>query len=338
MKLSIGIVGLPNVGKSTLFKALTKQDITIANYPFATIDPNVGIVSVPDERLEKLNTMSKSKKKIPAVVEFYDIAGLVKGANKGEGLGNQFLSHIRETQAVCIVLRVFQNPDIIHVENSVDAARDLEIINAELILKDLEMVEKRYAKAEGEARTGKKEALQDKELVGRLRAALEAGKLPVQDEQLMHDLKTNPRMGDMNLLTLKRQIYLLNGTEADVTPALVEKMKATGGDYLVADLSQSTGVPELVKKAYETLGLISFFTTGEDETRAWTIECGTKAPQAAGVIHTDFENKFIRLEVVSYDKLVETGGWNQAKQKGALRVEGKDYEVKDGDVLVVRHG
>ncbi|MGC9599492.1 MAG: redox-regulated ATPase YchF [Minisyncoccia bacterium] len=338
MKLSIGIVGLPNVGKSTLFKVLTKQDIVIANYPFATIDPNVGVVAVPDERLEKLDALSKSKKKIPAVVEFYDIAGLVKGAYKGEGLGNQFLSHIRDTQAIVTVLRAFQNPEIIHVENSVDALRDLEIINSELILKDLESVDKRFTKAEAETRAGKKEAAQDKELLARLKKCLEDGNLPIGDAALAHDLRADGRLNDLNPLTLKRQIYLLNGKGSDVPQELVAKIKSLGADYLIADLASAEAVPELIKKAYEVLGLVSFFTTGEDETRAWTIVRGTKAPQAAGVIHTDFEEKFIRLEVVSYDKLMEAGGWNQAKQKGWIRIEGKEYEVKDGDVLVVRHG
>jgi len=337
-KLSIGIVGLPNVGKSTLFRLLTKQDITIANYPFATIDPNVGVVVVPDDRLDRLNELSRSKKKIPAVVEFYDIAGLVKGANKGEGLGNQFLAHIRETQAIVVVLRVFQNAEIIHVENSVDAVRDLEIINTELILKDLESVEKRFAKTESEARTGKKEAVQDKDLLARLKALLEAGTLPVSDAAMVEELRANERMNDLSLLTAKRQIYLLNGAESDVPPALLGTIKSLGADHLVVDLAAAAAVPELTKKAYEVLGLISFFTTGEDETRAWTIERGTKAPQAAGVIHTDFEQKFIRLEVVGYEKLMEAKGWSQAKQKGWLRVEGKEYEVKDGDVLEVRHG
>ena len=296
MKLEIGIVGLPNVGKSTLFKILTKQDVVIANYPFATIDPNVGIVPVPDDRLEKLSELSKSKKKIPAVVEFFDIAGLVKGANKGEGLGNQFLSHIRETQVIVIVLRVFKDPEIIHIENSVDPLRDLEIINAELMLKDLESVEKRLSKAESEARAGKKEAVQDKALLARLKACLEAGNLPVADASLAHDLRANARMNDLNLLTLKRQIYLLNGKEGDMAPPeLFARIKALDADYLASDLSREGSIPELVKKAYEMLGLVSFFTTGEDETRAWTITRGTNAPQAAGVIHTDFEQKFIRL-------------------------------------------
>jgi ribosome-binding ATPase YchF (GTP1/OBG family) len=342
MKLSIGIVGLPNVGKSTLFKLITKQDITIANYPFATIDPNVGVVSVPDERLEKLNDLSKSRKKIPAVVEFYDIAGLVKGANKGEGLGNQFLANIRETQAIVIVLRVFQNDDIIHVENSVDALRDMEIINSELILKDLEVVEKRFAKVEAEARTGKKEAIQDRDVLARLKKMLEDGSLPISDAALAEEIAGNPRLSDLNLLTLKRQLYLLNGTPAEVPAALLEKIRSLGADHLVIDLSSDDadveGVPALVKKAYEVLGLISFFTTGEDETRAWTIERGMKAPQAAGVIHTDFEKKFIRMEVIGTEKLLEAGGWSRAKPKGWLRVEGKEYVVQDGDVIEVRHG
>jgi ribosome-binding ATPase len=340
MKLSLGIVGLPNVGKSTLFKILTKQDITIANYPFATIDPNVGVVAVPDERVDKLAALSKSRKKIPAVVEFYDIAGLVKGANKGEGLGNQFLAHIRETQAIVLVLRIFAAPDIIHVENSVDAARDLDIIMSELMLKDLDAVEKRLVKAEAEARSGIKTAITDREELTRIKNLLNEGK------------PADATFGDLNLLTAKRRIFLLNGTEADIPAGLIEKMKALGGEYIVVDLAAASGadasaggetaavgaISGLIKKAYETLGLASFFTTGEDETRAWTIERGTLAPQAAGVIHTDFEKKFIRLEVVAADKLLEAGGWAAAKQKGWVRVEGKEYEVKDGDVMVVRHG
>ncbi len=331
-KISLGIVGLPNVGKSTLFKILTKQDITIANYPFATIDPNVGVVAVPDERVEKLAALSKSRKKIPAVVEFYDIAGLVKGANKGEGLGNQFLAHIRETQAIVIVLRVFAAPEIIHVENSVDAARDLDIIMSELMLKDLDAIEKRLVKAEAEARTGKKEAIGERDELTRIKNLLNAGQ------------PADATFADLNLLTAKRRIFLLNGTEADIPAGLVEKMKVLGGEYIVANLTdasaggEATAVTALIKKAYEALGLVSFFTTGEDETRAWTIERGTLAPQAAGVIHTDFEKKFIRLEVVAADKLLEAGGWAAAKQKGWVRVEGKEYEVKDGDVVVVRHG
>jgi ribosome-binding ATPase YchF (GTP1/OBG family) len=342
MKLSLGIVGLPNVGKSTLFKILTKQNITIANYPFATIDPNVGVVAVPDERLEKLNVMSASKKKISAVVEFFDIAGLVKGANKGEGLGNAFLDDIQLTQAIVMVVRAFENPDIIHVENSVNPVRDIDVINLELMLKDLAAVDKRLVRVEAEARAGKKEALHDKELLERLKKSLESGILPVSDAELSHAIKSEPRLNDLRLLTIKRQLYLINGKESDVSPELLAKIVALGADYLVSDLSspevESAEIPLLVKKAYHVLDLISFFTTGDDETRAWTIERGTKAPQAAGVIHTDFEEKFIRMEVVPTDKLLEVGGWSKAKQKGWLRVEGKEYVVNDGDVIEVRHG
>jgi ribosome-binding ATPase YchF (GTP1/OBG family) len=342
MKLSIGIVGLPNVGKSTLFKALTKQDITIANYPFATINPNVGVVAVPDERLEKLNELSKSKKKIPAVVEFFDIAGLVKGAAKGEGLGNDFLDDIQLTQAIVMVVRAFENPDIIHVDNSVDPVRDIDVINLELMLKDLAMVDKRMVRTDAEARSGKKEALVDKEVLVRLKKSLEEGVLPVSNATLVEDIKSNARLNDLRLLTTKRQLYLINGKESDVSKELTDKIASLGAEYLVVDLaseeSAAEGIPQLVKKAYHTLDLISFFTTGEDETRAWTIERGTKAPQASGVIHTDFENKFIRLEAIATDKLLEAGGWSKAKQKGWLRVEGKEYVVADGDVVEVRHG
>ncbi|MFH1246313.1 MAG: redox-regulated ATPase YchF [Candidatus Liptonbacteria bacterium] len=331
MKLSIGIVGLPNVGKSTLFKILTNQDIVIANYPFATIDPNVGIVPVPDERLQKLTTLSNSKKTIPAVVEFYDIAGLVKGASQGEGLGNQFLSHIRDTQAIVIVLRVFEDPGIIHVENTVDALRDMEILKIELVLKDLETVEKRLGKLEGEAKGGDKEKIKQFKSLKKVRDELQKNNLalPFSGESIVRELQ---------LLTSKKQLYLLNGKENDVSDALRAAIKAVGADYIVMDLKEANEVGPLIRKGHEALSLISFFTTGEDETRAWTIECGTKAPQAAGVIHTDFENKFIRAEVISADKLLEAGGWSKAKQKGLMRLEGKEYVVLDGDVMEIRHG
>ncbi len=331
MKLSIGIVGLPNVGKSTLFKVLTKQNITIANYPFATIDPNVGVVTVPDERLDKLAALSKSKKVVPAVVEFYDIAGLVKGANKGEGLGNQFLSHIRETQAIALVLRVFKNPEIIHVEGAPDALRDLEIINSELALKDLETIEKRLKSLETEKRNGDKKAAKNYEILDKIREELGSGDLAIKyaSEEIVHELQ---------LLTAKKQVYLLNGSKEEVPDGLLQRIKELGGDYVIADLGSADAIPELIKKSYEVLGLISFLTTGEDETRAWTIERGSLAPQAAGAIHTDFEKNFIRAEVVNWQKLAECGGWVQAKQKGLVRVEGKEYVVQDGDVMVIRHG
>lgn len=336
MKLSIGIVGLPNVGKSTLFKALTKIEVNIANYPFATIDPNVGVVAVPDERLDKLADLSKSAKKIPAVVEFYDIAGLVRGAYKGEGLGNQFLSHIREVNAIVMVLRCFGGGEIIHVENSVDPIRDMDIINTELALKDLESIDKAMKRLEGEAKTGGKDAAKALEGIKIIKPLLEAGK-PINGKEHTNVLE-NVRMKELNLLMGKKQVYLLNGKPGDVSEELKKRIADLGAAYIVADLSAVQEIPELAKKAYEILDLISFFTTGEDETRAWTIKRGFKAPQAAGAIHTDFEKKFIRAEVISWQKLLEAGSWNQAKNKGWIRLEGKDYVVQDGDVIIVRHG
>ena len=339
MKLSIGIVGLPNVGKSTLFKLLTSNDILIANYPFATIDPNVGVVAVPDERVEKLNEMSKSKKKIPAIVEFYDIAGLVKGAATGEGLGNQFLTHIRDTSAVVQVLRCFGGEEIIHVENSVDAVRDMGIINTELALKDLETVEKRIIKANAEARSGKKEAAKEVEALTKAKDILAAGKS-------LGSLAADPTIKGLFLLTAKPKFYLLNGKPGDVSEKLTATIKAEGSDFVIADLAspfpkgstaEPGGISDVITKAYEVLGLISFFTTGEDETRAWTITKGEKAPQAAGVIHTDFEKKFIRAEVCSFSDFITCGGWSAARTKGKLRIEGKEYVVADGDIMEIRH-
>jgi ribosome-binding ATPase YchF (GTP1/OBG family) len=330
MNLAIGIVGLPNVGKSTLFKILTKQSVNIANYPFATIDPNIGIVAVPDERLEKLAKISKSKKVINAVIKFYDIAGIVKGAYKGEGLGNQFLSHIKETQAIVIVLRIFKDNEIIHIEGSVDPLRDLEIINSELILKDLESVLKKIEKLEKEAKSGDKLALKNLEVLKKIEKQLNQG-------NLILEFANEPIVKELNLLTAKKQIYLLNGKESDLSEELILKIKNLGADYLVFNLKEEPDVSLLIQKAYQILNLITFFTTGEDETRAWTIYYGTKAPQAAGVIHSDFEKKFIRLEVLKFDDFIKCGGWNEAKQKGLLKLEGKDYIVCDGDIVVVRH-
>ncbi len=331
MKLSIGIVGLPNVGKSTLFKILTKNEVNIANYPFCTIDPNIGIVPVPDERVDKLVAMSKSKKRVPAIVEFYDIAGLVKGASTGEGLGNKFLSHIRECSAVVEVLRCFGGSEIIHVENTVDPMRDMDIINAELVLKDLETVTKRMESAGKEARGGKKEAAAELVVLEKAKARLEKG-------ELILDMGQSPAVRGLQLLSAKPQIYLLNGKPEDAPTALVEKIKKIGATYIVVDLQAASDIPELVREAYKILNLISFFTTGEDETRAWTIEKGMKAPQAAGVIHTDFEKKFIRMETINWQKLLEAGTWSGARQKGWLRQEGKEYVVADGDVCEVKHG
>ena len=325
MKLSMGIVGLPNVGKSTLFNVLTKIEVNIANYPFATIDPNIGVVLVPDERLGKLAEISNSKKIVPAVVEFYDIAGLVKGANKGEGLGNQFLTHIREVSAVIQVLRVFKDGNIVHVEGEIDPVRDLDIIKIELILKDLETVDKRLKKAESDAKSGDKESI-------RIRDELKEVKIELEKENLILGKKT----GDLNLLTAKPQIFLLNGKPEDVSEELKNKIKELNADYIIMDLNNPKETSELIKKSYEILDLISFLTTGEDEIRAWTIKRGTKAPEAAGVIHTDFEDKFIKAEIIKWDKLVSIGSWQAAKQKGWIMTEGKDYVMEDGDVMVVK--
>ena len=324
------------MGKSTLFKVLTKQEVLIANYPFATIDPNVGVVFVPDERLEKLATLSHSKKIVPAVVEFYDIAGLVKGANQGEGLGNQFLAHIRETQAIVHIIRCFKDSDIIHVEGELNSIKDLEIIETELILKDLETITKRLEKAESETHTGKKDAVTFRDELQSIQKLLENEKLLFTEHIKHHtNILENVRISELNLLTAKPQLFLLNGESEDASEELKNKIKELGGNFIINNLALADDINELIIKAYETLNLISFITTGEDETRAWTIERGAKAPQAAGVIHTDFEKKFIRAEVVNWQKLLEAGGWNEAKQHGWLRLEGKNYIVQDGDIIVI---
>jgi ribosome-binding ATPase YchF (GTP1/OBG family) len=330
MNLSIGIVGLPNVGKSTLFKILTKQNVNIANYPFATIDPNVGIVEVPDARLETLAKISNSAKVIPAIVEFYDIAGLVRGAYKGEGLGNQFLGHIKETQAIIIVLRVFSDNQIIHVEETVNPLRDLEIINSELILKDLETVSKRIERLEKEAKAGDKKAQKNLEILKKIYEKLNKG-------ELIFEFSNEPIVLELNLLTAKKQIYLLNGKKEEAPEELILKIKSLGADYIVSNLKDADSLPELIVSAYKILDLITFFTTGEKETRAWTIKRGTKAPEAAGVIHSDFQKNFIRMEVVKFNDFVECGGWAGARQKGKIKIQGKDYVVEDGDIVFVRH-
>ncbi len=336
-KLSIGIVGLPNIGKSTLFKALTKIEVNIANYPFCTIDPNVGVVPVPDERLDKLAGLKDFKKKIPAVVEFYDIAGLVKGAYKGEGLGNQFLSHIRETSAIVEVVRCFPANDIIHVETTIDPLRDIETINAELALKDLESIEKIWKKTEGEARTGSKDAQRDLEALQQARAVLQKND-PLYKKAYSNVLK-NIRIRELNLLTAKPRIYFLNGKPEDITENLVFRIKDLGANYIIGDLNKPVDLNGLIKKSYEILNLITFFTmVSEEEIRAWTIERGIKAPQAAGTIHTDFEKKFVKAEVINWQKLLDLGGWSQARQRGQLRLEGREYVVQDGDAIEFKHG
>ena len=366
MALSIGIVGLPNVGKSTLFQALTKKSVLIANYPFATIDPSVGVVAVPDERLDKLAVFSNSEKVVPAAVEFVDIAGLVKGASEGEGLGNKFLSHIREVDAILHMVRIFDNANIVHVDGDVRPVRDIETINLELILADLETVGKRLEGVEREVKRGNKEALLEQSALKKAHEALLASKLASTADYTKEEREA---LKGMHLLTCKPMLFALNretgGHNIDEVrdgrfEALQEYLVANNWPYVLVDahvendlkdLHQEDkmtfrqeygvfddGVNELIRAGYQLLGLMSYFTTGKEETRAWTVPQGSTAPEAGAAIHTDFFHKFIRAEVVAWNALLNAGSYATARTQGLVRTEGKEYIVKDGDVVEFLHG
>ena len=348
MSFSLGIVGLPNVGKSTLFQALTRNKVEASNYPFCTIDPNVGVVAVPDPRLEKLAKMSASEKIIPTTIEFVDIAGLVKGASEGEGLGNKFLSHIREVDAIVQVVRKFNDKNVTHVHGEIDPEYDKQIINLELIMADLDVVSKHLEKVESKMK-GPYDKILDKEKV-----LMEKAKAILEDNKLLNTLELDEEeaklIKQINLLSIKPIIYLYNIDEKDVgtdlglpdnsiaicaqTEAELADLDETEAKEYLRELGiEKSGLDNLITASYKLLNLITFITTGPEETRAWTVEDGAKAPQAAGVIHTDFEKGFIRAEVIKYNQLLEDGSWNKAKDLGHMRMEGKNYLMQDGDTV-----
>ncbi len=360
--MKIGIVGLPNVGKSTLFNSITKAGAECANYPFCTIEPNVGVVAVPDERLEKLGKMYNTQKITPAVVEFVDIAGLVKGASKGEGLGNKFLSHIRETDAIAEVVRCFEDSNVVHVDGDIDPIRDIQTINLELIFADIETVEKRIEKAKKMLKADKKYQAEI-DLLEKIKLALENG-IPARNLEYNEDEKEMVK--EMFLLTNKPFIYIANVSESQLENAQNDEYVQKVQEYakkekaeviplcikIEEELSslddsdkkemlealglQESGLDTLIKKSYDLLGLMSFLTAGEPEVRAWTIKKGTKAPNAAGKIHSDIERGFIKAEIISYDELIKEGSMVQAKEKGLVRQEGKDYIMQEGDIVLFK--
>jgi GTP-binding protein YchF len=360
MGIKCGIVGLPNVGKSTLFNALTRAQIAAENYPFCTIDPNVGVVPVPDARLESLASIVKPQRILPATVEFVDIAGLVAGASKGEGLGNQFLSHIRETDAIAHVVRCFEDDDIVHVSGKIHPLDDIEVINTELALADLDTVERGLQRAEKAAKAGDKDAIRQRELLKKLREHLDAGK-PARS--LVKDPEERRLLQELHLITLKPLMYVANVAEtgftnnshldavgklaasensqvvavcAAIEAEIAQLEEADRADFLQELKLDEPGLNRVIRAGYKLLGLQTYFTAGEKEVRAWTVRVGSTAPQAAGVIHTDFEKGFIRAEVIAYDDYIANKGEQGAKEAGKLRLEGKEYIVQEGDVMHFR--